>query len=122
MSKINIKMKLKNKDTYLIKNCKGIINNNKITFVEDGIRVNISILDNAIKMIRTTDEYKITMEFQKFLTIVGKYDIKDIGILDLKTETRKLFIEDNKIYIEYILHIGKENLGLNVFEIEYEAI
>lgn len=122
MSKIRIKTKLNNKENSFEKKINGILNNQILTFYEDKIKVKIEIQNDKIKIIRSTDEYKITMDFQKFLTIEGKYDIKNIGILDLKTKTKELIIKDNKIYIEYILYINNEDLGLNIYEIEYEAI
>ncbi len=122
MSKIRLKTKLNNKENSFEKKINGILNNQILTFYEDKIKVKIEIQNDKIKIIRSTDEYKITMDFQKFLTIEGKYDIKNIGILDLKTKTKELIIKDNKIYIEYILYINNEDLGLNIYEIEYEAI
>ena len=122
MSKIRLKTKLNNKENSFEKKINGILNNQILTFYEDKIKVKIEIQNDRIKIIRSTDEYKITMDFQKFLTIEGKYDIKNIGILDLKTKTKELIIKDNKIYIEYILYINNEDLGLNIYEIEYEAI
>ena len=122
MSKIRLKTKLNNKENSFEKKINGIFNNQVLTFYEDKIKVKIEIQNDKIKIIRSTDEYKITMDFQKFLTIEGKYDIKNIGILDLKTKTKELIIKDNKIYIEYILYINNEDLGLNIYEIEYEAI
>lgn len=122
MSKIRLKTKLNNKENSFKKKINGILNNQILTFYEDKIKVKIEIQNDKIKIIRSTDEYKITMDFQKFLTIEGKYDIKNIGILDLKTKTKELIIKDNKIYIEYILYINNEDLGLNIYEIEYEAI
>lgn len=122
MSKIRLKTKLDNKENSFEKKINGILNNQILTFYEDKIKVKIEIQNDKIKIIRSTDEYKITMDFQKFLTIEGKYDIKNIGILDLKTKTKELIIKDNKIYIEYILYINNEDLGLNIYEIEYEAI
>ena len=122
MSKIRLKTKLNNKENSFEKKINGILNNQVLTFYEDKIKVKIEIQNDKIKKIRSTDEYKITMDFQKFLTIEGKYDIKNIGILDLKTKTKELIIKDNKIYIEYILYINNEDLGLNIYEIEYEAI
>ena len=122
MSKIRLKTKLNNKENSFEKKINGILNNQVLTFYEDKIKVKIEIQNDKIKIIRSTDEYKITMDFQKFLTIEGKYDIKNIGILDLKTKTKELIIKDNKIYIEYILYINNEDLGLNICEIEYEAI
>jgi len=122
MSKIRLKTKLNNKENSFEKKINGILNNQILTFYEDKIKVKIEIQNDKIKIIRSTDEYKITMDFQKFLTIEGKYDIKNIGIIDLKTKTKELIIKDNKIYIEYILYINNEDLGLNIYEIEYEAI
>ena len=122
MSKIRLKTKLNNKENSFEKKINGILNNQVLTFYEDKIKVKIEIQNDKIKIIRSTDEYKITMDFQKFLTIEGKYDIKNIGILDLKTKTKELIIKDNKIYIEYIFYINNEDLGLNIYEIEYEAI
>ncbi len=101
MSKIRLKTKLNNKENSFEKKINGILNNQILTFYEDKIKVKIEIQNDKIKIIRSTDEYKITMDFQKFLTIEGKYDIKNIGILDLKTKTKELIIKDNKIYIEY---------------------
>ena len=122
MSKIRLKTKLNNKENSFEKKINGILNNQILTFYEDKIKVKIEIQNDKVKIIRSTDEYKITMDFQKFLTIEGKYDIKNIGILDLKTKTKELIIKDNKIYIEKILYINNEDLGLNIYEIEYEAI
>lgn len=122
MSKIRLKTKLNNKENSFEKKINGILNNQVLTFYEGKIKVKIEIQNDKIKIIRSTDEYKITMDFQKFLTIEGKYDIKNIGILYLKTKTKELIIKDNKIYIEYILYINNEDLGLNIYEIEYEAI
>ena len=122
MSKIRLKTKLNNKENSFEKKINCILNNQVLTFYEGKIKVKIEIQNDKIKIIRSTDEYKITMDFQKFLTIEGKYDIKNIGILDLKTKTKELIIKDNKIYIEYILYINNEDLGLNIYEIEYEAI
>lgn len=122
MTKIKIKTKLKTKENNLNREVKGLIKDHKITFIEDHIKVNIYLQNNALKIVRSTNDYQIVLNFKKFLTISGKYDIKDIGILDLKTETKELIIQKNKIYIEYILYINDENLGYNIYEIEYEAI
>ena len=122
MSKLNIKTKLKTKENNLKYNLKGIKNNNKISFVENNIKVNMYIEKDSIKIIRKTEEYEMELCFKQSLTITGKYDIKNIGILEIKTDTKKLIIEEGKIYIEYILYVNKENLGLNTYEIEYEAI
>lgn len=122
MSKIKIKTSLKNQETQIEKTLKGIKNKNKITFLEENIRVNIYLENNLITMIRKTEEYQLTLKFQKFLTIEGKYDIKDIGRLDVKTKTLDLIIKENKLYIKYILYINHENLGYNTYKLEYEEI
>lgn len=122
MSKIKIKTTLKNNETNTKYETKGIYNQNKISFLENNIRVNIYIENNALQIVRTTDEYQIFLKFQEFLTIHGKYDIKDIGILELETKTEKLEVNDKRIFIQYILYINGENLGRNIYTLEYEAI
>jgi len=120
MSKIRLKTKLNNKENSFEKKINGILNNQVLTFYEDKIKVKIEIQNDKIKIIRSTDEYKITMDFQKFLTIEGKYDIKNIGILDLKTKTKELIIKDNKIYIEYTNATISETKNINKIYIIYK--
>lgn len=122
MSKIKIETNLKTKETTTQNKLKGIKKNNKIIFYENNIQVNITIEKDKIIMVRKTSEYKLILEFEKFLTIDGKYDIKDIGRLDIKTKTKDLIINENKIYISYILYIDNKNLGHNTYELEYEEI
>ena len=113
MSKIKIKTILKNNETNIKYEIKGIYNENKISFLENRVRVNIYIENNTLRIVRTTNEYQIFLKFQEFLTIPGKYDIKDIGTLE---------INDKKIFIQYILYVNGENLGRNMYTLEYEAI
>lgn len=122
MSKIKIKTTLKNNETNIKYEIKGIYNQNKISFLENRVRVNIYIENKTLRIVRTTDEYQIFLKFQEFLTIPGKYDIKDIGTLEIETKTEKLEINDKKIFIQYILYVNGENLGRNIYTLEYEAI
>ncbi len=122
MSKIKIKTILKNNETNIKYEIKGIYNENKISFLENRVRVNIYIENNTLRIVRTTNEYQIFLKFQEFLTIPGKYDIKDIGTLEIETKTEKLEINDKKIFIQYILYVNGENLGRNMYTLEYEAI
>lgn len=122
MSKVKIKTTLKNNETNIKYEIKGIYNQNKISFLENRVRVNIYIENKTLRIVRTTDEYQIFLKFQEFLTIPGKYDIKDIGTLEIETKTEKLEINDKKIFIQYILYVNGENLGRNIYTLEYEAI
>lgn len=122
MSKIKIKMFLQTPKEKIKRELKGTIQNGKISYFEDQTKVNIWIKKEMITLIRRTLEYQITLTFQKSLTIHGKYDIKNIGILELKTKTKELKISDHNIYIKYILYINGENLGQNIYQLEYEEI
>lgn len=122
MSKIKIKTILKTSEDNIINECKGVKINNKIKFIDNDINTIIEIEKDNIFLTRTTEEYEMKLQFKKFLTIAGFYDIKNIGMLDLKVNTEELIIEDNKIYIEYILYVNNENLNKSTYELEYEVI
>lgn len=123
MSKINIKYILENVTTKdIIKNeRKGILKNNQIIFFDDNIKVTICLYSNKIKMTRQCDDYNLEMNFEKFLTINGFYDIKDIGVIDIKIKTLNLLIKNNQIFLEYKMYLDKEK-NLFKYDLEYEVI
>ena len=123
MSKINIKYTLENITTKdIIKNKgKGILKNNQIIFFDNNIKVTICLYNNKIKMTRQCNDYNLEMNFEKFLTINSFYDIKDIGVIDIKIKTLNLLIKDNQIFLEYKMYLDKE-AKLFKYNLEYEVI
>ena len=123
MSKISIKYTLENITTKdIIKNeRKGILKNNQIIFFDNNIKVTICLYNNKIKMTRQCTDYNLEMNFEKFLTINSFYDIKDIGVIDIKIKTLNLLIKDNQIFLEYKMYLDKE-AKLFKYNLEYEVI
>ena len=114
MSKINIETILENKNNNeLIKNnVKGIINNNKINYLEDNIKVSI-ILDNNVVIKRIDDEKEIILEFVLNKNTKCLYNIYGKQ-LKLNIYTNNVIIEDNYIEIDYTIEENNMNFKLYI--------
>lgn len=92
---------------------------NVITYMEDDLKVSISIFETFVKMRRCNEDYDLNLEFDLNEDKVCKYSVKSIGLdLDLLVRTKELEIDDNRIYIKYELFNDQKPIG----EFEYKLI
>ena len=92
MSKISVKSMLNNKTENKFYSCEtnAIIDNNKIKYLDDDVMVIIEINDDDIIINRKSKEYDITLPFKKDSTLIGAYNVKELGTLDLKVKTNNI--------------------------------
>ena len=92
---------------------------NVITYMEDDLKVSISIFETFVKMRRCNEDYDLNLEFDLNEDKVCKYSVKSIGFdLDLLVRTKELEIYDNRVYIKYELFNDQKSIG----EFEYKLI
>ena len=92
---------------------------NVITYMEDDLKVSISIFETFVKMRRCNEDYDLNLEFDLNEDKVCKYSVKSIGLdLDLLVRTKELEIYDNRVYIKYELYNDQKSIG----EFEYKLI
>ena len=92
---------------------------NVITYMEDDLKVSISIFETFVKMRRCNEDYDLNLEFDLNEDKVCKYSVKYIGLdLDLLVRTKELEIYDNRVYIKYELFNDQKSIG----EFEYKLI
>ncbi len=110
MSKIIINSNVfsKNEEERLT-NVKAILKDGKISYKNNGVNVNITLLKNKIILIRENDDMKLTLEFENTKTVTTKYIIKQLGLeVKVKTKTKRLIINNNGFEIEYELFMNGE--------------
>lgn len=116
MSKISVKSMLNNKTENKFYSCEtnAIIDNNKIKYLDDDVMVIIEINDDDIIINRKSKEYDITLPFKKDSTLIGAYNVKELGTLDLKVKTNNIERDNNKLKIEYLMIL--DNISKSEFE------
>ena len=124
MSKIivnhNIKSTLENEE---IKNKKGILKDNTITYNYAGIMISVKIFKNKVFLERENEDVKICLEFEENKSIVTKYVIKDMKIeIKLESKTKKLIINDHNIEVEYDLFMNGEFSDSFKYEVEWSDL
>lgn len=124
MSKIivnhNIKSTLENE---VIKNKKGILKDNTITYNYAGIMISVKIFKNKIFLERENEDVKICLEFEENKSIVTKYVIKDMKLeIKLESKTKKLIINDHNIEVEYDLFMNGEFSDSFKYEVEWSDL
>lgn len=122
MSKIKINSQLVSANTDIKIETLGLKIKNKFKYTENNVFVTLEILSNKIKMIRSTDDYILILEFQKGKSIITTYDIKEIGIFDIEVETVQLDIKNNNIFIIYNLKIENEDFVKFTYNLKYQFI
>lgn len=102
MSRLKIHYTLVNGNT--IKECDtvGTIYQNKIHFKDENTVFDLEIMEDRLFLRRKTDEYRLCLECNLEKS-KGTYFINDIGELSLIPVTKKLFMTENKIELEYQL-------------------
>ena len=124
MSKIivnhNIKSTLEKKE---IKNKKGILKDNTITYNYAGIMISVKIFKNKVFLERENEDVKICLEFEENKSIVTKYVIKDMKLeIKLESKTKKLIINDHNIEVEYDLFMNGEFSDSFKYEVEWSDL
>lgn len=124
MSKIivnhNIKSTLENEE---IKNKKGILKDNTITYNYAGIMISVKIFKNKVFLERENKDVKICLEFEENKSIVTKYVIKDMKLeIKLESKTKKLIINDHNIEVEYDLFMNGEFSDSFKYEVEWSDL
>lgn len=115
MKKIKIYSILENNDNETTKiealadydETKGIVKYN-----EEDLKVEIELFKDKIIMNRSNNEYNLILEFELNKKIRCKYDVKSVGLnLEIDVFTKKLEIEEKRIYINYELFNDNKSIG-----------
>ncbi len=88
-------------------------NSRIIKYSEEDLKVKIQIFDKKIYMNRKNDEYNLDLEFCLNEKKRCKYLVNSIGLnLEVDVYTKKLEIEENRIYINYELFNDNKSIGI----------
>ena len=117
MAKKDLEIILITSDNTIKSNINGIVLDNTIKYNDDGVMVVLEILENNIKMTRTTDEYQLVLNFSEYQHKVGSYLLKENNMkMDISIYTEELKIDDNMIKIVYTFNDEKYNFSLLIKE------
>ena len=124
MSKIIVNHNIKStSSTEVVKDKKGILKDNIITYNHNGVMIRLKLLENKIFFERENKDVKIYLEFEKNKSKITKYVIKDMGIeIKLESKTKNLIINDNKIMVEYDLFMNGEFSDSFKYEVEWSDL
>lgn len=117
--KIKGKINLKNNDEIIMDNklFSGLKSDNKITYYEDDIKVNL-ILEDNILLKRSNEEFEVELVFNEKKETSGKYLLKkDNLFLPLYIIADKIIVGNNLIVINY--QIDEEKFE---FKLEFEVV
>lgn len=115
MSKIKIQFKHNNDIT----NCYGIKNKEKLIFKDKKDNLVIEIKEKEILIDKSNNESNSNMTFIEKKITKCNYNVIGLGSMSLNIKTKKLTINNNKIYIEYEI---VESNDQHIYELEYEVI
>ena len=82
---------------------KAIMNKNKITFSSDNVKNIIKINDDSIMLIREGSDFINTFVFNKDNSSCNYYLKENNYDVDIEVKTINLDINDNYIYIKYLV-------------------
>ena len=110
MSKVIINSKVySSNEKETLKEVKGILKDNKISYFYDEVKVNINILKDKVFLQRESTNMKLNLEFQLNKTLKTNYFLKDLNLeFIVETKTKILDIKNESIKIEYDLFINDE--------------
>lgn len=115
MSKVMIKYK-HDEETF---SCMGILVENKLMFINNGDRLEVTMLPDEIKITKKGRLGMISMNFKMNEVRIANYDVKDMGQVPLNIKTDILIVRPKKIFISYeIVESGDKHK----YELEYEVI
>ncbi len=122
MEEIKIAVKnIDNMQNETIINTIGKIDRGKgiITYFDNDIEVCV-IIENKIIIKRESKEYKLELIFNEHEKTNSLYELFDPEYkMNIETETMVLKRENNNFYIEYLLNINNEEIGL--FSIDFKV-
>lgn len=124
MSKIMVNSKVSSdNENDVLTSTYGIRNENLITYKDNNVFVNILLSNDSVFIKRECDEFILKLTFKENSKCFGSYFIKDINSnLEVFSKTKKLLIENNKIYIEYELYINNCFSDNFVFTMEWSDL
>ena len=124
MSKIIINHNIKSTSSLeVLKDKKGILKDNIITYNHNGVMIKLKLLENKIFFERENKDVKIYLEFEKNKSIITKCVIKDMKLeIKLESKTKNLIINDNKIMVEYDLFMNDEFSDSFKYEVEWRDL
>lgn len=118
--KINIFMKLISEDEKINKKLCGIINDNRIVYIDGDIKTTI-ILDDKLSLVRENKDYKFSFVYNNKKMSKGSYILNTYNYsIPLDIYTNELIIENNYVKIDYHLWIDQVDCGNFLFELKYE--
>lgn len=111
--------KLISNEDSITKKISGIINNNRIIYIDDNIKTTI-VLDDVISMKRESEEYIIEFIFDKKSKTKGTYKLLKHNIsLDLEIDTLNIVNNKGLLVLEYHLLLSDEDKGIYKLELKY---
>ena len=122
MSKLKIKLRLKNSNEDLSKEIIGLKRGNKIHFLDDKVKVTLT-LDEIVSLRRVSNEYEIVLNFKENEKLSGIYNLKKLNYnlpIDIKTNT--MYIDSGQFKVDYELYSDQVKMDSFLFEINYEVI
>ena len=117
VAKIKLKACLIGPDDEYIFEGFGILNNNRITYFEDDVNVKIDIFDDYFLITRKTKEY--TLKINLSTNNNSTYNIKEIGLMDVKAKVLNIIIEQGYLYCNYILFVNNVEIGNFKYSLTY---
>ena len=123
MSKVIINMMLKSdvQDEH-INEKNAILNGNKIYFNIDDVNSIITLKDNKVIIERKSEDYDILLEFENGKKHDGKYLVKSLNTnMKICTETKKLSIKENSIYLEYTVYVNDVLSDNIIYELNWRC-
>lgn len=115
MSKVMIKYKHDNESF----SCMGVLNDNRLIFVNNGDHLEITINEDSINIIKKNALGLINMTFKNGSILGANYDVKDMGKVMLNIKTNLLVIKKKQFLIDYEI---VESNDKHIYELEYEVI
>lgn len=123
MKEINVIIKIidNNKEEKIIKS-RGTFDeeNNIISFYDDKVLVNV-IIGEKIIMQRRHNDYNLDLIFEENKKNNSLYEIKNPK-MDIRIEVNTMMLRrcENNFYIEYMLKMNNEDIGLFVVDFKME--
>ena len=107
MSKINIKVTIKNKESDISYETKGILLNNELKYYEENNTKVVFNYDNN-HLIRTNDELRMDFTFDLKKKTKGKIEIEELDKeLEVEINTKRIERQDNNILLDYSIDEDK---------------
>lgn len=116
MSKVRIKVEIKNSEENNLREVDAIISDSKLKYKEEeNTTVVFSYLDKTL--VRENNELRMDYTFDLNKETIGRIYIKELNKkLEIKIKTTKLKIENNDIEVSFIVEDNKFNYKVEVIK------